>query len=505
MLLGRGQDAPSVIVPADVRVFARHFPLWLVVVHVAAFTAATSAVVGQPVIVAATSTGEVTATASSPHEVPLGFSVAANDDRILLVYVCSFASQHESVEFAGVPLVKIAETLGTGNERRRGSWWYVVDPPAGAGQVIAEIAASESAFVAAYDIRNVDQAQPWHTFAAAQGGTESTIGAPFVSSVGQALAVSGACANNYSNQALAIVAPATGDTNTGYAAVVSGTGHRLFAAPTSADVEWTRTTLFSTNNWGVINVVLQQPGALNSPTPTGTPTQIPTPTEPVCCQCGEFTCGPLPPEGTCGSCESVSGAVCEVASGRCATRTPSSTPTVTATPSSTPTVTSTPTATVTGTATGTPTTTATATITATPTITRTPTETPPVGPEDCCQCDLPACGAAVSGICGLCEVVRDASCAPSGFCVTRTPTATPTPSATATGTVTPTPTIACTCPGDANRNEFVNFADFGSVAANFGSSPDPQTGIGDADCNGFVNFGDFGPIAANFGQSCPLR
>lgn len=36
-------------------------------------------------------------------------------------------------------------------------------------------------------------------------------------------------------------------------------------------------------------------------------------------------------------------------------------------------------------------------------------------------------------------------------------------------TATPTPTIPCTCAGDANRNGLVNFADYGSVAANFGT------------------------------------
>lgn len=86
---------------------------------------------------------------------------------------------------------------------------------------------------------------------------------------------------------------------------------------------------------------------------------------------------------------------------------------------------------------------------------------------------------------------------------TVTATITPTTTPTATPTVTPTPTSACTCPGDANRNLFVNFADYGTVALNFGSAPDPFTGIGDANCNAFVNFADYGSVAANFGQACP--
>lgn len=70
---------------------------------------------------------------------------------------------------------------------------------------------------------------------------------------------------------------------------------------------------------------------------------------------------------------------------------------------------------------------------------------------------------------------------------------------------TPTSAIPCTCPGDANKNNFVNFADYGSVQANFGAPANPATGAGDANCNGFVNFADYGSVAANFGLACPTR
>jgi hypothetical protein len=78
----------------------------------------------------------------------------------------------------------------------------------------------------------------------------------------------------------------------------------------------------------------------------------------------------------------------------------------------------------------------------------------------------------------------------------------PTPTPTPVPTVTPTPAIPCTCQGDSNKNGFVNFADYGSVAANFGQGNTPG-GVGDANCNGFVNFADYGAVAANFGQACP--
>jgi serine protease AprX len=96
---------------------------------------------------------------------------------------------------------------------------------------------------------------------------------------------------------------------------------------------------------------------------------------------------------------------------------------------------------------------------------------------------------------------------------TRTPTATisATPTAAATvsplGTVTATATSTpggpvCTCPGDADKNGFVNSSDFAAVQSNFGRPADPVTGLGDADCNGFVNSTDFAAVQANFGRPC---
>jgi len=61
----------------------------------------------------------------------------------------------------------------------------------------------------------------------------------------------------------------------------------------------------------------------------------------------------------------------------------------------------------------------------------------------------------------------------------------------------------CTCLGDADKNGFVNSADFAAVQSNFGRPADPVTGLGDADCNGFVNSGDFGAVQGNFGLPCP--
>ncbi len=155
----------------------------------------------------------------------------------------------------------------------------------------------------------------------------------------------------------------------------------------------------------------------------------------------------------------------------------------------------------------------------------TPTSTPAVSPvEVCCQCGSFACGPSLAGgNCGVCDTVENASCnAEQGRCVTSTPiltrtptpiptstatqtdteTRTPPPEATQTRTPSPTPTIACTCPGDASRNGFVNFADYGSVAENFGRPPYPLTGVGDANCNGFVNFADYGAVTAYFGKMC---
>lgn len=87
---------------------------------------------------------------------------------------------------------------------------------------------------------------------------------------------------------------------------------------------------------------------------------------------------------------------------------------------------------------------------------------------------------------------------------TSTFTATPTPEATATATATETPTPGppCTCIGDADKNGFVNFADYGAVRANFGTPANPVTGTGDADCNGFINFADYAAVQWNFGRPC---
>lgn len=60
----------------------------------------------------------------------------------------------------------------------------------------------------------------------------------------------------------------------------------------------------------------------------------------------------------------------------------------------------------------------------------------------------------------------------------------------------------CTCNGDANKNGFVNGADFGSVQTNFGAAANPNTGAGDANCNNFVNGADFGSVQSNFGAPC---
>lgn len=100
----------------------------------------------------------------------------------------------------------------------------------------------------------------------------------------------------------------------------------------------------------------------------------------------------------------------------------------------------------------------------------------------------------------LCDVNEQACSAATAGAVTVTcfPTPTPTP----VPTVTPTPAIPCTCQGDANKNGFVNFADYGAVSANFGQA-NPPAGNGDANCNGFVNFADYGAVSANFGQPCP--
>ncbi len=59
------------------------------------------------------------------------------------------------------------------------------------------------------------------------------------------------------------------------------------------------------------------------------------------------------------------------------------------------------------------------------------------------------------------------------------------------------------CPGDADGNGVVNFADITNVLTNFGMDYTPGTGPGDADHNGIVNFADVTNVLTNFGVPCP--
>lgn len=59
------------------------------------------------------------------------------------------------------------------------------------------------------------------------------------------------------------------------------------------------------------------------------------------------------------------------------------------------------------------------------------------------------------------------------------------------------------CPGDANRDGFVNFADITSVLTNFGVNYSPASGVGDANFDGIVNFADITSVLTNFGVVCP--
>ncbi len=65
--------------------------------------------------------------------------------------------------------------------------------------------------------------------------------------------------------------------------------------------------------------------------------------------------------------------------------------------------------------------------------------------------------------------------------------------------ITPPPPF---CPGDADRNGFVNFLDITTVLANFGTNYTPATGPGDSDNSGFVNFTDITQVLAAFGNVC---
>lgn len=64
-------------------------------------------------------------------------------------------------------------------------------------------------------------------------------------------------------------------------------------------------------------------------------------------------------------------------------------------------------------------------------------------------------------------------------------------------------TVFAACPGDADRNGMVNFADVTSVLANFLMNYLPGSGIGDANVDGIVNFADITNVLANFGAACP--
>lgn len=58
------------------------------------------------------------------------------------------------------------------------------------------------------------------------------------------------------------------------------------------------------------------------------------------------------------------------------------------------------------------------------------------------------------------------------------------------------------CPGDADGNGEVNFADITNVLTNFGADYSSGTGPGDADRNGVVNFADITNVLTNFGAVC---
>lgn len=61
---------------------------------------------------------------------------------------------------------------------------------------------------------------------------------------------------------------------------------------------------------------------------------------------------------------------------------------------------------------------------------------------------------------------------------------------------------AC-CPGNADGNASVNFADITSVLLNFNTNYGSGTGPGDANCSGVVNFADITSILLNFNATCP--
>ncbi len=59
------------------------------------------------------------------------------------------------------------------------------------------------------------------------------------------------------------------------------------------------------------------------------------------------------------------------------------------------------------------------------------------------------------------------------------------------------------CPGNANFDGVVSFADITSALANFGNAYAEGNGPGDSDHNGAVDFGDITATLANFGNPCP--
>jgi hypothetical protein len=67
--------------------------------------------------------------------------------------------------------------------------------------------------------------------------------------------------------------------------------------------------------------------------------------------------------------------------------------------------------------------------------------------------------------------------------------------------------LGCSCPGDANRDGNVSFADITAVLANFGNAYAypvvlPAVASGDADNNGTVSFGDITVVLSSFGTNC---
>lgn len=59
------------------------------------------------------------------------------------------------------------------------------------------------------------------------------------------------------------------------------------------------------------------------------------------------------------------------------------------------------------------------------------------------------------------------------------------------------------CPGDANADGSVNFADITSTLTHFNTDYDGMTGLGDADLSGTVNFADISAALTNWGSVCP--